>query len=170
MNDYPEFASTWKGRILIHAETTDTKNPEMKVAKLGNEFKSQIMKSGALAYQEYEVIAEVGGGIALPGKKKYSVRIQINDFMLTSQKAIEQKGNYNRWSERINTTTFKGPYKSLEELGRVYIYLMDGDEPICFWKGMASEFTDPSPKFKWFPLTCDLSKGKVTNSWEAGLV
>ena len=90
--------------------------------------------------------------------------------MLTSQKAIEQKGNYNRWSERLPTTTFKCPYKSLDELGRVYIYLLEGDEPICFWKGLAKDFMDPSPKFKWFPLTCDLSKGKVSNSWEAGLI
>ena len=50
MNEYPEVASTWKGRILIHTETTDTKNPEMKKAKLSNEFKSGIMKSGAYNY------------------------------------------------------------------------------------------------------------------------
>jgi hypothetical protein len=34
MNNYPEFASTWKGRILMHVSCFDTKNPEMKVEKL----------------------------------------------------------------------------------------------------------------------------------------
>jgi hypothetical protein len=29
---------------------------------------------------------------------------------------------------------------------------------------------DPSPKAKWVPLTCDLAKGKVTKSYEAGLI
>jgi hypothetical protein len=29
---------------------------------------------------------------------------------------------------------------------------------------------DPSPSFRWLPLECDLAKGKVTNSWEAGLI
>ena len=31
MNEYPEIASTWKGRILMHVSSFDTKNPEMKV-------------------------------------------------------------------------------------------------------------------------------------------
>lgn len=47
---------------------------------------------------------------------------------------------------------------------------MDGSEPICYWKGLASEFADTNPKFRWLPLQCDLAKGKVSNSWEAGLV
>jgi len=34
MNNYPEFASTWKGRILMHITCADVKNPEMKVEKL----------------------------------------------------------------------------------------------------------------------------------------
>jgi hypothetical protein len=80
------------------------------------------------------------------------VRIQINEFVVETKKAIEQKGNYNRWSERIPVTAFKGPYKSYEELGRVYVYLMDGDEPVCFWKGNASEFDDTTPKYRWLPL------------------
>ena len=72
-------------------------------------------------------------GISLPGAKKYKLRLQINDFVLDSKAAIEQKGNYNRWSERSAVTVFKGPYKNIDELGRVYIYLLDGDNPICFW-------------------------------------
>lgn len=39
MNLFPEFASTWKGRILMHISCVDTKNPEMKVQKLDEEFK-----------------------------------------------------------------------------------------------------------------------------------
>jgi len=31
MNNNPEFASTWKGRILVQYFAEDTKNPEMKV-------------------------------------------------------------------------------------------------------------------------------------------
>ena len=34
MNNYPEFASTWKGRILMHISCVDVKNPEMKIEKL----------------------------------------------------------------------------------------------------------------------------------------
>lgn len=80
------------------------------------------------------------------------MRIQINDFFIDSEEAKENKGNYNRWSSRTKVTTFKGPYKSIEELGRIYVYLMDGDDAVCFWIGEASEFLDPSPKPKWIPL------------------
>jgi hypothetical protein len=31
MNNNPEFASTWKGRILVHYSAEDTKDPEMKI-------------------------------------------------------------------------------------------------------------------------------------------
>lgn len=34
MNDNPEFASTWKGRMLMHISSFDIKNPEMKVTPL----------------------------------------------------------------------------------------------------------------------------------------
>lgn len=74
-------------------------------------------------------------GICLPKKSKFHIRIAINDFFLESGDPKESKENYCRWSERIETTVFKGPYKSLEELDKVYIYLMDGGNPICYWKG-----------------------------------
>lgn len=47
MNNYPEVASTWKGRILMHVQTFDTKNPEMKVTPLDAEFKNKCVKEGA---------------------------------------------------------------------------------------------------------------------------
>jgi len=34
MNNYPEFASTWKGRMLVQVLCEDVKNPELKVSKL----------------------------------------------------------------------------------------------------------------------------------------
>ena len=75
MNDYPEIASTWKGRILTHISVYDTKAPEMKVIPLDNDFKQQCMQAGAFDNHEFEIIAEVGAGICLPGKKNFSVRI-----------------------------------------------------------------------------------------------
>jgi len=113
MNEFPEIASTWKGRILMHIQAYDTKNPEMKLAPLDPEFKNKCMKEGAFNLEEFEIIAEFGSGICLPGNKKYKVRIQINDFTIDSSDPVEQKGNYNRWSNRTAVTPFKGPYKTV---------------------------------------------------------
>lgn len=46
----------------------------------------------------------------------------------------------------------------------------DKDEPICFWKGQASEFQEPNACFRWLPLNNDQALGKVKNAWEAGLI
>ena len=54
---------------------------------------------------------------------------------------------------------------------RIYVYLMDGDKPICYWKGLASEFMDPNPKkYRWLVMKNDKAIGKVDNDYEAGLV
>ena len=56
-------------------------------------------------------------------------------------------------------------------MDRIYIYLMDGKDPICYWKGQASEFTDPDPqKYRWFVMKNDKALGKVENDYEAGLI
>jgi hypothetical protein len=28
-------------------------------------------------------------------------------------------------------------------MGKLLVYLMDGDKPVCFWKGNCTDFTDP---------------------------
>ncbi len=47
---------------------------------------------------------------------------------------------------------------------------MDGKDPICYWRGKATDFADPNPSFRWLPLINDLSLGAVDNSWEAGMI
>ena len=75
MNKEPENASAWKGRILMHLSCEDTKNPEMKVCDLDTDFKEKILAQHAYSQKEYEIIADIGQGISLPGKEKYTIRI-----------------------------------------------------------------------------------------------
>ena len=127
--------------------------------------------AGYFNENEYEVIADVGLGICLPGDESYKVKIKIGDFELTSSKPKESKKGYNRWSERFNTTVMKSSFPSIPEMGKVLVYLMKGDYPICFWKGEASEFLDPNPvKYRWIVMKIDPAVGKVENDWEAGLI
>ena len=37
MNNNPDFASTWKGRILMHVECDDAEQPEMRVEPLSED-------------------------------------------------------------------------------------------------------------------------------------
>lgn len=52
----------------------------------------------------------------------------------------------------------------------IFVYLMDGNYPICFWKGKVSEFLDPNPKFRWLTFLNDKAVGKVTDDHEAGML
>ena len=58
MNDNPELASFWKGRILMQIVCEETDKPVAKVEKISDEV---IMEAKAfMRDKEYEVIAEVG--------------------------------------------------------------------------------------------------------------
>lgn len=82
----------------------------------------------------------------------------------------EQKKDYIRWSKRFEQQLYRSPCRTLNELDRVYVYLMEGDKPICFWRGKVSEFTDPNPVYRWIALKCDLAIGSVTEQWRAGMI
>jgi hypothetical protein len=60
-------------------------------------------------------------------------------------------------------------YQSVEELDRVYVYLMDGNTPVCYWRGKCKDFENPNPDLKWLPFTADLSIGSVKENYKAGL-
>jgi len=171
MNEEPEYASQWKGRILLHLHAEEVKNPEMKLAPLAPELKEYATHQRAYEQETFELMAEIGQGICLPGKEtKYKIKVQINDFVWETDAPKEKKKGYCRWSQRSEGKKFTGPYKTLEELDRIYVYLMDGSDPICYWRGQVADFINPDPEFRWLPFINDLSIGAVSNGYEAGLV
>jgi hypothetical protein len=60
--------------------------------------------------------------------------------------------------------------QSIEAMDKLFIYLMAGNEPICFWKGKVSEFIEPSPDQRWLILKVDKAIGKVENDFDAGMI
>ena len=64
----------------------------------------------------------------------------------------------------------KTPYPTVDQMENIFVYLMDGNYPICFWKGKVSEFLDPNPKFRWLTFKNDKAVGKVTDDHEAGML
>lgn len=110
-------------------------------------------------------------GISLPSNsKQYKVKIKIGDFELETDKPKEAKHGYNRWSERFQKTIFKAKYPDVESMDNMFVYLMDGSTPICFWKGKVKDFVDPNPKYQWLILKNDRAIGKVDEDHEAGMI
>ena len=67
-------------------------------------------------------------------------------------------------------TTFKSVYANPEMMDRIYVYLMNGDVPICWWKGKVTEFLDPNPTYRWLIMKNDKAIGEVVNDYEAGMI
>ncbi len=89
---------------------------------------------------DYEIIAEVGSAICLPESKKYKVKIAINDFFMVTDNPLESKENYCRYNKRFEAQTFSTVYTSVEDLEKIFVYLLDGETPICYWKGLLKDF------------------------------
>ena len=171
MDENPELASHFLGKTLLHIECQDSKHPERKEQELEESIKQTAIDLGYFNEKEYEIIADVGLGICLPGNKKYKVRIKIGEFELTTSDPKESKDGYNRWSERFNTQTMKTSYPSIDEMDKVLIYLMDGDSEICYYKGSVHEWTDPNPaKYKWLIMKRDPVIAAFENDWDAGVL
>lgn len=123
---------------------------------------------------------DLGVGICLPAKKsgglftaanKYKIKVKIGDaFEYTFKDPVEEKHSYNRWSDRLQQQTFNSSYQSIDEMEKVFVYLMDGDKQVCFWKGDIAQFKDPNPKFKWLHMKADKSVGAIEHDYEAGMI
>lgn len=171
MDENPELGSSWKGRILMHVECKNADHPERRIQTLEEQVKQDAINLGFFNDKEYDIIAEVGMGICLPSNSSnYKVKIKINDFEMTTSDPKESKNGYNRWSERFVKQTIKTKYSNIAEMDNIFIYLMDGKYPICYWKGKVSEFMDPDPKQRWLILKVDKAVGKVDNDYDSGMI
>lgn len=97
--------------------------------------------------------------------------------------AKECKGEYVRWHNRSQVLSYKLPKnnqslftKSKDELTyqeelRIYVYLLNSkDEPISFWYGPLSDFTDLSAKWRWVQLKPDRTYGRIDEDHMAGMI
>lgn len=96
MNENPEFASNWKGRVLCQVVCEETKDPQTKVEMVPEAIVEE--SRSFLKPKRYEVIAEVGQAIALPEIGKYTVRILIGGHVLQTDKPKSEKRNSNRFN------------------------------------------------------------------------
>ena len=86
------------GRILLHIECTEDTQPERRVQAIEPTIKQKAIDLGFFKQNEYDIIADIGMGICLPGYENYTVRIRIGDFVINSSAPAESKQGYNRWS------------------------------------------------------------------------
>lgn len=102
---------------------------------------------------------------------KFRVMIKIAEKELVTPDPAYAEGNYNRWKHRFPQETVKLPYVDVKDIGKVYVYLMNGKDAICYYVADIEKFIDPNPSnYSWIELIPDLAMGKVKDSHKAGLV
>jgi hypothetical protein len=100
MNENPEIASNWKGRVLLQVSAFKTDKPVAKVCRTENKLVQEAQEE--TKDNTYSIIAEVGQAICLPKKnKKYTVKIIVGGEVLETKEAKVVDSNYNRWNERM---------------------------------------------------------------------
>ena len=62
------------------------------------------------------------------------------------------------------------PYVDVKDIGKVYIYLMSGNDPVCYYVADIEKFTNPNPEFQWIEMIPDLALGKVKEAHKAGVI
>ena len=78
MNDNPEMASHWRGRMLLEISCVEEDKPKKGVEKLEPEIRAAAEAAGFFEEEEFEIWCEFGQGIALPETdKKYQARVTI---------------------------------------------------------------------------------------------
>ena len=70
----------------------------------------------------------------------------------------------------MEQTLFKSKFKCINTLDKIFIYLMDEEKPVCFWRGNAKDFADENPENQWIVLKADRAIGKIDNDYEAGML
>lgn len=149
MNKNPNVASHWKGRVLCQITAEETDKPIAKVANIEDEVLNQAKRF--MQKKRYAVIAEVGQAVALPSTNKYDIRILVGGKeIIIKPKEQKKPVTYKRY-ERTEQIEFESYNQSIDDFESVIVQLMDGSDPICYFKTSISNFTDPNPKrLNWY--------------------
>ena len=107
MNENPNVASHWKGRVLCQILAEETDKPLAKVAQIEDEVINQAQEFSRK--KKYSVIAEVGQAVALPTSNKYDIRILVGGQEITIKPKDQKKPvTYKRYdrTEQINFESY----------------------------------------------------------------
>lgn len=176
MNENPEIASLWKGRILMKCTAEKTEKPKLFVKLCEPEEVNDAAK-----YQiprRFCARVYINQLICTPEKnEKYTISVRCADKEWESGMPKVAKAKYNRFNEIVNKDEdfFELPYQSIKDIGTIMIYLnkdykLKKKKRICFWRGDIMQFTNPNAEMKWIDLDPDLAIGEVKEHYKAGIV
>jgi hypothetical protein len=119
MNNNPDLASNWKGRILCQIIAEPTEKPLAKQQVIDQEIIEESKPAKEL--KTYAVIAEIGQAVALPSKSKYNIRVIIGGYELDFEPFDQRNpSNYKRYG-RTEQKEIKAPFVDIADFGVVIV-------------------------------------------------
>lgn len=170
MNEDPNIASQWKGRVLVQFFCEDVKYPVLKMKNIEDDLAKQVIRE-ALKEEEYMLVCEFGQGICLPKSEDYQLKIVIGKHVIESGSPHRPANSeyYCNWDKR-KSLRFKESFGKVERFPSVFVYLMEGSNAVCFYKDSLSNYLDPLAPLKWIELQPELALGKVKKIHKSGVI
>ena len=154
MNNNPEIATCWKGRVLVGVEHEETDSPKCQVVKITDSDLIELAQDW-MQPTPFQVMVMAGSVICTPHPStKYTLKVKVAEHEWQCKDAFVGV-NFHRWNDKSSQMEWMMPYKELSKVGWVFVYLMYGNEPISYAKFPAEEFMHASPKLKWVEFTVD---------------
>ena len=147
MNNDPNEASCWKGRILVEYFTEDCKYPAYKIRDLPQESVQRMEQ--VLSPRQYHMYCEIGSGVALPTTEKYQIKVVLGKEEFKTGEAIKSGDSFCRWDKRFDKA-LDDTYQSLKRFPYLFVYLVnEDDKPVCFWKESVLNLQDERMPMNW---------------------
>jgi hypothetical protein len=185
MNNNPEVATLWKGRILVQVVAEKSEKPLLKMEKLSEDVIED--SKDCWSTRKYALRCYFYGALCVPeNDKKYGISLRIADKDWTMWEPATSKKRYNRYNSIVTEDLkdakkneslqyYESPYMSIDDIGTIFFYLhyktkLGGWKRICYWKGSIKKFTDPNAKLQWIEMNPDLAIGEVKKPYLAGVI
>ena len=100
-------------------------------------------------------------------RKSYSLKLRVAEHEWTNKKITENDNkngevgtNYVRWAQRSDLLTWEMPYKDVDAIFSIFVYLMDEeDKPVSYARFRAKQFIEPS--CEWIEMRPDPVINKI---------
>lgn len=202
MNTDPSKATAWKGRVLIGVEHMESESPKFGIEAMSvtppldpvSELPIEGAKSivdvakECMGMIKFKMMYEFNSVINTPEKEgKYSLMLKIGEHEYLSEGGDSRAVgyNYNRWNQRSKLVEFEVPYRRVEELEDIFLYLcpdkgglgglLGGSKtkpgkPISYVKLRTGDYMVTNPKLEWLEMIPEPVEDAIDSPEMAGIV
>ncbi|CAG9332379.1 unnamed protein product [Blepharisma stoltei] len=170
MNNNPDLASNWRGRILMKMEVTNPEKPCLDLKKIEEKGINDFIRKNYEIETTYEIRAQVYTAVGLSTAcNKYSVVVSWSGKEVETKTLKPENGKCD-WFELLKRKTVKIPGEATKTLPDIMVFLKYEDSHVCFARLNPYDWQDLKGEARWIAMCPEKSIGKIKNDWEGGYI